>query len=486
MRIVCLLGISYIFCSVLRAQEPAQPLLPATWDIKSEELMDVVRELAKPEFEGRLTGSPGYRLAAEFLAGEFKKLGLIEPKGVSGYFQIFDCPCTLVLPGCSLVLHRNGKDINYHYYDEFMPGSTSASGKVTTEVVFAGYGISAPELDYDDYAGIDVTGRIVLIRPEAPVSPSAGEEKFRPWLPYSLHQYKMKNAIDHGAAGILYHYGPLANTNNEYHKGLVISMVGNKVVGDLFEGTGKDYSKTVEDIGKNLKPFSFPLGKQVTIYNLTEYNPEGKGMNVIGILPGTDPVLKDEVILIGGHLDHCGKCWEVCPGANDNASGIAVMLGVARALAKSGHTFKRTIVFMGIGGEESGLLGSGKYISDPAYPLDKTIGFINLDCVGIGPNLHAGGGLSYPDLYTPLERANKEFVHRNLGSSPAGNAGRPRSDAAVFVRAGVPSVSFSSSGGSGAYHTPGDTPDTIWAETLEDLATLITLAMADLALINPR
>jgi Iap family predicted aminopeptidase len=106
---------------------------------------------------------------------------------------------------------------------------------------------------------------------------------------------------------------------------------------------------------------------------------------------------------------------------------------------------------------------------------------INLDCVGIGPNLHAGGGENYPDLYRYINQANTNYVHRNLTTSLSSNLGRPRSDAAIFMQAGIPTVSFSSYGGSGAYHTPDDTPSTIWSETLEDVATMLTLAIADLA-----
>jgi Zn-dependent M28 family amino/carboxypeptidase len=222
----------------------------------------------------------------------------------------------------------------------------------------------------------------------------------------------------------------------------------------------------------------------VTMKNETKFFPDGIGMNVVGLIPGSDPELKNEVILIGGHLDHCGKAWETCPGANDNASGVAVMLGVAKALATSGIHFKRSILFIGLGAEEQGLNGAKAYISDPPFSISKTIAFLNLDCVGVGPNLHAGGGISFPEVYSVIERANSNYVHRNLSSSINTNLGRPRSDAAIFVQAGIPSITFSSSGGKGAYHTPDDRPSTIWPETLEDLATILTLAIAELAMIS--
>jgi hypothetical protein len=464
------------------AQEKTNPLLPATRNISSEQLLGYVGELASDRYQGRLCGSEGYRLAAEWLADRMKEWG-IEPAMPDGtWFQKFKQPWVDVLPGCYLTLHipASGSDTidrPYHYYNEFMPGSTSGSGTLRAGVFFAGYGISAPELGYDDYAGVDVRGKIVLIRPEAPVSPSVGADKFGPWLTYSTHQYKMRNAIRHGVAGILYQYGPLANTNCDYHPGLLLTMISPAVAEDLFKGTGYHYDEVVKQIIGELRPHSFDTGKTVTIHNETVYHPDGVGMNVIGMIPGTDPVLKNEVVMI----DHCGRDWEVCPGANDNASGIAAMMGVARAIATSGKKFARTIVFMGIGAEEQGLVGSQTYAAHPVFPVGKTIGFINMDCVGVGGDLHAAGGDNYPDLFKAIRDANDQYVHRNLSSSRSENLGRPRSDAVVMMQAGIPTVSFSSSGGSGAYHTPGDVPATIWPETIEDLSTMLTLALANLA-----
>lgn len=491
MKHLLILGFALIYGQVCAGQIQQNPLLPATWNIKSEELLGYVTELAGDKYQGRLTGSEGYRKSAEWVAGKLSEWGILPASSENSWYQEFRQSYVTVFPDCLLTLNVpvNEKDtinISYHYFDEFMPGSSSGSGTVRAEVVFAGYGISAPELGYDDYSGINVQGKIVLMRPEAPVSPDAGAGKFTPWQPYSTHQYKMLNAIKHGAAGVLYHYGPLANTNNDFHEGFLVTMVGNRVVEDLFKGTKKNYSDVVNQIYADVKPQSFSTGKTVTIRNLTGFHPEGVGMNVVGLIPGTDPVLKNEVIIIGGHLDHCGMDWDICPGANDNASGIAVMLGVAKALASSGFHFKRSILFIGLGAEEQGLVGSKTYIADPLFPVKKTLGFINLDCVGVGPNLHAGGGQNYPGLYKAIDQANASFVHRNLVASFSTNLGRPRSDASIFMQAGIPSLSFSSSGGSGAYHTPDDKPSTIWPETLQDLATILTLAMADLAVLSEK
>jgi len=455
-------------------------------NISSSELLNIVTELAEEKYQGRLTGTPEYFEASKYLADLFKELGLKPGAEGNKWFQYFDQPYTLIESDCSLELilpQKEGGKIKkaYSYFNEFIPGSTSASGEVTAEVVFVGWGISAKELNFDEYDGVDVEGKIVLMCPESPVSPSAGEEAFMPWFRYSTHQYKMQNALDHGARGVLYHYGPLVNTNNDYHEGLINSLIGTQVVDDLFEGTGKDYSVLVGEIKEKLKPGSFALGKSVRIKNTTYHFPDGKGNSVLGLLEGSDPELKDEVIIVGAHLDHVGACYEVCPGAQDNASGIAAIYGVAKALIESEITLKRSILFVGFGAEEQGLTGSKNYVENPIYPLNKTMCLLNLDCVGIGPNFHAGGGQNYPEIFSAVARANDRYIHRKLSSSFSSNLGRPRSDASIFMRAGVPALSFSSNGGKGYYHNPLDRVETIWPESIEAIAGMISYSLVELA-----
>lgn len=468
------------------AQEDLSRIHRAVQKISSAELLSYVEELASERYKGRLTGSPEYLAASEWVAGQFAAFGL-QPGGNDGsWYQDFEQPYTTVGKNCSLELlipQAKGDTLikRYSYFDEFMPGSTSGSGCVTAEVVFVGWGISAPELGFDEYKGVDVTGKIVLMRPEAPVSPSAGAEVFSPWLPYSLHQYKMQNALDHGAIGLIYHYGPLANTNNDYHPELINSLVGTAVVNDLFAGTGKRYEDLVERIQSELKPASMHLKKTMRISNETTHHPDGKGNNVIGLIPGSDPTLASEVILIGAHLDHVGECYELCPGAQDNASGIAALLGVAKVLSSSRHPLKRSVLLIGFGAEEQGLFGARHYVQNPRFPLDKTICLINMDCVGVGPNFHAGGGDNFPDIFAAIKRANDRYIHRQLTTSYSANLGRPRTDAAIFMDAGVPALSFSSSGGQSYYHNPLDRPETIWPESLEAITGLVSYAVAELA-----
>ena len=328
-----------------------QKIVQTLHSISSHELFGYVKELCLDKYGGRLTGTDEYNASAKWVASYFKKWD-VKPAGDKGtYLQAFPNPYTLIYKDCEVYLHVPYKKSvlkkYYRYEDDFIPGATSASGEVTAEVIYVGYGATAPELGYDDYKGVDVKGKIVMMEREAPVSPNADAELFKKWRRYSFHQYKLENAVKHGARGMLYNYGPISNPNNSYDENFIYSHVGRVVVEDMFAGTGKKHSEVVEKIRKTLKPQSFSTGKTVTIKNTTEHHPDGIGYNLIGIFEGSDPDLKDEVIIIGGHLDHLGYCYELMPGANDNASAVAVMMGIAKALHDCPIKPRRSVLFIG-------------------------------------------------------------------------------------------------------------------------------------------
>ena len=471
---------------VSQAQDLSEEtLLRAMHSISSHDLLEYVNIQCDEKYQGRLTGTPEYQECAEWLAGEFGSWGLTPAGDDGGWFQWFKIPYTLVYPDCRLTLHvplkKDGVLLkHYRYMTEYMPGSTSGNGEVTGEVVYAGYGITAPELNYDDYKGIDVKGKIVLIERESPVNPSAGAEKFTPWYEYSFHQYKLANAVEHGAVGMIYNYGPLANPNNGYHENFVYVHVGDTVVRDIFAGTGYDHSTLVREIDSTLKPNSFNTKKVVTVKMSTSHFPDGRGSNIIGMLPGTDPVLKDETIIIGAHLDHLGMCYEMIPGANDNASAVAVMMGVAKALALNKIPLKRSVMFLSFGAEEQAVVGALEYIKRPVMPLEKSV-LLNMDGVGIGHSIRAAAGTNYPILWSFVEEANNRYIHRPVSTGYFSNLGRPRLDAARFLTAGVPSLSFSTYGSANYYHIPLDNTDIIKPEIMEDLSQLLFMTVVRMA-----
>ena len=453
--------------------------------ISSHTLFDYVKELASEKYGGRLTGTAGFNAAAQWVAGHLKKWGL-QPAGDNNtYFQDFANPYTLVFPGSEVILHIPYKKNSfvkkhYRYETDFLPGSTSDTGEVTAEVIYVGYGISAPELDFDEYKGLDVTGKIVLVEREVPVSPAKEPEEFKKWRPFSFHQYKVKNAKAHGAAGMIYNYH-ITNPNCLFIKGLVLTYVGRSVVEDIFLGTGRNHKKTKGDIQKKRIPQSFRTGKTVTIKNVTEHHPEGIARNVIGYIEGSDPELKNEAVVIGAHLDHLGYNHEMMPGADDNASGVAVIMGVAEALSGFSQKPKRSLIFIFFGAEEQGVKGSEFYLTKPVFPIKKTKAFINLDGVGRGTKLSAIAGKNYPELWGYFAETNRKYIHRSVKPTFFHNRARPRLDAAHFMWAGIPTISFSSFGAKplpyNYYHKTTDNPSIITPEIMEDLAQLIFLSV---------
>ena len=457
--------------------------------ISSLTLYNYVKDLSSDKYDGRLTGTAGFDKAAQW-AADLLKGWSIKPGGDRGaYAQSFANPYTLVLPGNEFSLEiklENGEVIKkpYMFEADYFPGSTSDSGNLTAEVVYAGYGITAPELNFDEYKGIDVKGKFVLVEPEVPVSPDREADEFKRWRPYSFHDYKTKNAKSHGAAGMIYNYH-IANPNCVFIKDFLLTYVSPEVVNDVFLGTGKKHDALLERIRSSKEVVSFATGKSATIKNTTEYHPEGTAANVIGILEGKDPALKGEAIIVGGHLDGLGRNPELMPGANDNASAVAVTLGVAEALAKSRIALKRSVIFILFGAEEQGVKGSEYYVAHPLIANDKIKGFFNLETVGRGERISAGGGRNYPQLWDFIDRNNRKYIHRQVTPGFTANLARPRQDAAHFMWANIPTISFGASGGArppyATYHTTHDSIDIITPDIMVDLARLIFLSVVEMA-----
>jgi len=462
----------------------------AAWKFIGETaLMDTVRELCSEKYSGRLTGTKGYDDAAAWVAGRLAAAGLT-PGGDNGtFFQEFLNPYTLVLPGAELSLLLPAKDgsvgkKSYVIETDFFPGSTSGSGEVSAEVVYVGYGISAPELGFDEYAGLDVKGKIVLVEVEVPVDPEKKPGEFPRWRPYSFHHYKVRNAREHGAVGMLYHY-PIVNPNCLYIEDLIMTGVGRSVVEDIFRDSGREHGRVVGMIKKKRRPQSFATGRTVFMKNVTEHHAEGIGRNVIAYLPGSDPLLKDETVILSAHLDHLGLNPSLMSGANDNASGVAVVMAVAGALAKFEFRPRRTVAFLFFGAEEQGVRGSEFYLEHPPRSWKRTKALINLDGVGRGKKIYALAAKNYPALWKYFVAANRALAAADVSPEYFHNRARPRLDAARFMWAGFPSVSFSVGDAPElpypVYHTRNDRPEILTPAIMVDLGKLIFAAVADLA-----
>lgn len=466
------------------------PLLKYFHTIHSEEMMTWMEKLCSPEFNGRLTGTPEYIKSANWVASQLKEWG-VKPGGDNGdYFQWFDFPFTEIndIGKLSLnLLQPDGSIIKkyYTYPEEYYPGMNSGKGEVTAEVVFVGFGVSAPELNYDDYKGIDVKGKIVLVNRDVPYTDPTNPE-YKKWVGYCYHHYKLENAVKHGAAGFLYIDGNLANPNIAYDPSIVVCGIGPQPLNDIFAGLKSTNKEIVAQMIKTMKPASFKTGKNFTIAANTTRHPEGKACNVVGIIPGTDPVLKNEAIIIGGHLDAVGNAGRVVNGALDNATGCVDIMGAAKAMAISGISMKRTVVFLFLGGEEGGLVGSKTFTQKPLFTNDKTVTYINLDCVGNGTGLAVNAGSPYKEYLDYFTKANTDYIHRTMQTSapvPGSYYGRPRTDGVVFSMAGFRTMEIGTTGWYKKvfYHIPGDNPDAITIDIMEDVSKMLYIGLINMA-----
>ena len=492
-KIIVLISVLILAASRLAfAQDDFEAkLLKQFHSIQSQDMMAWMEKLCSPEFNGRLAGTPEFIASAEWVAGKLKEWG-IKPAGDSGnYFQWFNFPYTVVNDIGSLTLNLaqvDGSVIrkNYTYPDEYYPGMNSGNGEVTAEVVFVGYGVTAPELNYDDYKGIDVKGKIVLMNRDVPYSDTRNPE-YKKWVGYCYHQYKLENAVKHGAAGMLYIDGNLANPNISYDPSIIVCGIGPQPLADIFAGLKTTNKDVLAKILQTFKPSSFNTGKNVTIKANTTRHPEGKACNVIGMIEGTDPVLKNEVIIIGGHLDAVGRAGgKVVNGALDNGSGVIDIMGAAKAMALSGIGLKRSVIFLFIGGEEGGLVGSKFYTEKPLFAKEKTITYINLDMVGNGTGLSVSAGSPYKDLLNYFVQANTQYIHRTMQTSapvPGAYYGRPRSDGVVFSMAGYRTMEIGTTGWYKKvyYHVPGDDPDALTIDIMEDVSKMVYIGLTNMA-----
>jgi hypothetical protein len=466
--------------------------VPAQVPDVEQNLRKHIAYLASAKLEGRRTGDPGATAAAKYVAGEYKKGGL--RPGVKNFLQPFPYISGVEL-GAGNSLQVIPSDKAWEVGVNWMPLGYSPNIDIpATAVVFAGFGITAAEANYDDYKSLDVKDKIVLIFDN---TPDAGNPH-SPFARFDIHT-KANIAKDKGAKAIIL----IAEDNDfksdrlsrlSYDRTLgetAVPVVGimrsraadllgakdDKAVGEIEKGlTAPAETRAVASVSGNVAIRINLVKKQVDAYN------------VIGILPGTDPQLKSEAIIIGAHYDHLGhggsgslaaNSTDIHYGADDNASGTSAVIELARHFAKEKKN-KRTLIFMAFGGEEEGLLGSKYYVANPIWPLDKTIAMINLDMVGRlnEEKLTVGGIGTASEFKNLVEAANKTILVKSdytfrVGTTTSSTSPGPDkfalqlnedgfgpSDHSSFYGKKIP-VLFLFTGTHVDYHKPSDTADKV-------------------------
>jgi hypothetical protein len=476
---VGLLVLGLLVATALHADEGSQ-----------ERMKRDVTFLASDECEGRGIGTMGLERAAEYVANLFKEAGL-KPGGVDGtYFQPFpvmrgsekDGTSTLVLKG------PYGQTITLRAGTDFEVSGLAGAGKVTAPLVFVGFGVTAKAAGYDDYAGVDVKGKVVLALRRVPrwsneATPFDGPRKNQ----HAEFENKQALASVHEAAALI-----LVNdlAEQKFSDGLQSFNVTSRTISNfnlpflqirrplaedmLFSSLGQSLTDVEQAINRDLKPRSAPLTGWTATLDVKVKRTTLMVKNVIGVLEGSGP-LANETIVIGAHYDHVGYggpgSGSLAPkvknaihhGADDNGSGTTAMIELARRFAAQKNRQGRRLVFMAFTAEESGLIGSRYYCKrQPLFPLKDTVAMVNLDMVGrLRPDAKSGkdkvqieGSGSAKSFDAMLEKLNPGFqlVKQASGNGP--------SDHASFYSVGIPVV-FMWTGYHPDYHRPTDTADKI-------------------------
>jgi hypothetical protein len=569
-----ILSLSLVFVlafSALAQQQRADEFVPGV-----ERLRAHITYLASDKLEGRRTGSPGANLAAEYIAGEFARYGLrrsvgrdlpgmsiLEADSPRRYMQEFPFVAGVELgknnsmlftpkvasPGGTAAATSGARaaSLDLRPGEDWMPLGFSASASLAaTPAIFVGYGIKAAELNYNDYAGAQVKNHIAIALAGTP----GGDNPHGQFARYGDVRWKAIAAREQGAAGLVViareenfkddQFSRLRYDNSAGDAGLPVVAVSRQVAARFLSLSSAaqlgELEKKLQEM-LNPKPaaastaqddvklkltteplnFSLSLSTDILRRNAAAYN-------VVGILDGSDPVLKNETIVIGAHYDHLGRGGEgslatregeIHHGADDNASGVAGVLELARLFSRERAQMKRTLVFVAFSGEEEGLLGSNYYVNHPVVPLGQTVAMINMDMIGrmkenrlmiggVGTSSEWRAWIDAENLGADMRLAASEGARRSNSTSSLpvviGANGKPvvtldvrqpfaltlnedgygPSDHSSFYAKQVP-VLFFFTGTHDDYHKPTDTAEKI---NYEDEARILKFVISLVHLMN--
>jgi len=457
-----------------------------------------MRFLAADDLGGRAAATPGYMTAAEYVAEQFEAIGL-EPAGVDhGYYQPVPLVAAhLLADESTLTLVRGENETRLEIETDFVvePDFLRQGAEIRAPMVYAGFGVVAPESGRDDYAGVDVGGKIVLMLRGAPAAFGHDERAF-----HSSSEGKLRAAVERGAVGVVYMQLPSDRVNDPWERTVTHSRMPSMrwvdeggtprgVHRELFfvaelspEGERKlmgGETRSSEELfaaAEAGEVASFELTTGLEVLTVTRHE-RLKSPNVIARLPGTDPDLAAEHVVLTAHLDHVGSIPVeaggdgIHNGAYDNASGVAMLIEVARAMTTAGAP-RRSVLFMAVTAEEKGLLGSDYFAEHPTVAANDLVANVNLDMVLMLHPLRdvVAFGANHSSLEQVVERA-AEATGIRVGEDPIPElVFFVRSDQYSFVKRGVPSIFLVSGFDAGdedglgmfhawmrgTYHTPAD------------------------------
>ena len=460
-----LLGCATLFvaASPLAAQRSPLPDARLASLVRADALWAPLKLLSDDLFEGRGTGRRGGDLAMAFIASQFMAMGL-EPAGDSGtYYQ--QVPIVSLNPAPTLSVSGGAPARDLRYRDEYVAWAERSDSLVqaTAEVVFVGYGITAPEWQWDDYKGMDVRGKILMMLVNDPGIGDPTIFRGKTLTYYGRWTYKIEEAARHGAAGLLLvHNDSMAsygwNTVRNSWTGEQVRLdnpptplqfagwLTEGAAADLLRSRSLDLAQLISAAGRrDFRPVATGLELGMTVHSSLK---RMSTANVLGRWPGRDPKLKDEVVFISAHWDHFGiglpvNGDSIRNGAVDNASGVATMLAIADAFTRSGLRPKRTLVFVGMALEESGLLGSAWLAAHTPVPLARVAADLNLDVTnlyGATRDISALGADQSTLGHLFDMAAHAERLRVIVDSAALRHGSFFRADHFSFAKAGVPAL----------------------------------------------
>lgn len=464
---------------------PTQDETPSVDAAALERVSNDIKYLASDELEGRGVETKGLAVAAEYIRDEFKKAGVKSGTSDGTYYQYFDVPLRekpIDVSKTSLKLVIDGKVAELNRGEDFQALTIGAAAEAFGEIVFVGYGITAPEFKYDDYAGIDVEGKVVLVLRR---EPKPDDEDIFDGGRTTTHSYvatKIAAARKAGAKAILFVNDAETTPDTAMEPnafggggdGIPFIHITRETADQLIAASpieaGDQKLATINDaetyINKEMKPCSQPLGKSSANINAMYKAQSVQAWNVIGVVEGEGP-FADETVVVGAHYDHLGfggygsrraGSSDVHNGADDNATGTAAVIELARRFAQAEKKPARRMVFIAFSGEERGLVGSAYYVENPTYALDKTVTMLNFDMIGnLRNNLANLGGVATGSGLQEVADAANEAVPVDVRIQRGSGGG---SDHLNFLRKQIP-VLFCNTGLTSLYHTPDDDYETL-------------------------
>ncbi len=475
MMCVVLLGMAWAQSRSRKSKNNVGGLPPgamsAMHDVSDSRIKADIRFLSSDLLEGRGTGARGSEIAAHYIAAQFEQAGLKPLGDEGGYFQDVPMVGITTMPESTLELSTPSARLNLKQWDECVITDETQKpvNDVASNLVFVGYGIRATEYSWDDYAGVDVKGKVLLMLVNEPPSDDESFFKGKALTYYGRWTYKYEEAARMGAAGVIlihktdmasYGWDVVRNSwsgERSYLKAdstpklSLAAWVQLDVARKMLTDAGKDIDQLIKDAQQ--RGFrAVPLPIKVQAHIVSRVRPFDS-YNVVGEVEGSDPALRDQAVVISAHYDHLGirpemKGDNIYNGALDNASGTAMLMEMARAAASASEKPKRSIIFTAVTGEEQGLLGSeylGEHPPIPKANISLNINFDSVAALGI-PKEVSAGGYDRTTFASTFEKTAADFGMTIQPPAHPESGGYYRSDHFSFARVGVPAFSLNAGG----------------------------------------